>query len=67
VSEFAERLADPIKICSSAAETYKVLQEHMVRVHCYIFSYLSTQKNWILLLERKIVNISRVKAGNILC
>ncbi|XP_075815209.1 nesprin-1-like, partial [Microtus pennsylvanicus] len=29
VSEFAERLADPIKICSSVAETYKVLQEHM--------------------------------------
>nr|XP_021512699.1 nesprin-1-like [Meriones unguiculatus] len=29
VSEFAARLADPIKVCCSAAETYKVLQEHM--------------------------------------
>lgn len=29
VSEFEERLADPIKICSSATETYRVLQEHM--------------------------------------
>ncbi|XP_021548914.1 nesprin-1-like [Neomonachus schauinslandi] len=29
VSEFEDKLADPIKICSSATETYKVLQEHM--------------------------------------
>ncbi|XP_045150497.1 nesprin-1-like [Echinops telfairi] len=29
VSEFEDKLADPVKICSSAAETYKVLQEHM--------------------------------------
>ncbi|KAB1275410.1 Nesprin-1 [Camelus dromedarius] len=29
VSEFEDKLADPIKMCSSATETYKVLQEHM--------------------------------------
>uniref|UniRef100_A0A480VEC9 Nesprin-1 isoform X8 n=1 Tax=Sus scrofa TaxID=9823 RepID=A0A480VEC9_PIG len=29
VSEFEDKLAEPIKICSSATETYKVLQEHM--------------------------------------
>ncbi|XP_029412844.1 nesprin-1 [Nannospalax galili] len=29
VSEFEEKLMDPIKICSSATETYRVLQEHM--------------------------------------
>ncbi|XP_016071417.1 PREDICTED: nesprin-1 [Miniopterus natalensis] len=29
VSEFEDKLADPIKICSSATETYKALQEHM--------------------------------------
>ncbi|EPQ19233.1 Nesprin-1 [Myotis brandtii] len=29
VSEFEDKLADPIKTCSSATETYKALQEHM--------------------------------------
>ncbi|KAM9666884.1 nesprin-1 isoform 11-T14 [Trichechus inunguis] len=29
VSEFEAKLADPVKICSSATETYRVLQEHM--------------------------------------
>uniref|UniRef100_A0A8D1E9A0 Calponin-homology (CH) domain-containing protein n=1 Tax=Sus scrofa TaxID=9823 RepID=A0A8D1E9A0_PIG len=42
VSEFEDKLAEPIKICSSATETYKVLQEHMVRVCFNISLYLPT-------------------------
>lgn len=53
MSEFEDKLADPIKTCSSATETYKALQEHMVRVCFNISAYLSTWKLDNSCLKRK--------------
>ncbi|XP_037056262.1 nesprin-1 isoform X2 [Peromyscus leucopus] len=54
VSEFAERLADPVKICSSVAETYKVLQEHMDL--CQALESLSSTVSTLSASAQKMVN-----------
>ncbi|VTJ58951.1 Hypothetical predicted protein [Marmota monax] len=54
VSEFEDKLNDPIKICSSATETYRVLQEHMDL--CQALESLSSTVTALSASARKVVH-----------
>ncbi|XP_074043952.1 nesprin-1 isoform X5 [Macrotis lagotis] len=54
VSEFEDKLNEPVKVCSSASETYKALQEHMDL--CQALETMSSTVNSLSVSAHKVIN-----------